>query len=483
MKVKYYKAKFIIVWDKGQHKTLKDGYLGVKNDKIEGYYKGIPDGAEYEDLGNAAITPGFINTHCHPCETNSIKSYQEDIGNPNFYESGLYDYLLVLPFGKEGSILQAKLSTMEILKSGCTTALINGGPISREEARIAGEIGMRAYVGGAVRAGDPYEERAIWHSPDGHSLEYNFDEESGMQRIDEAEGFIKEIEGSYEGRINGYWAPTQTMTCTPKMLKEVRKRADKMGVGITIHGAESIIEFESCIRQYGKTPVHFMADTGMLGQDVIIGHCIFTTGHSQVFMAGDKDLKLLGDSHSTVAHSPSVFAKGGTILESFRKYADYGVNMTIGTDSYPSDIIQEMRFASSLGKIAEQSTFALSAKEIFYAATVNGAKALGRDDLGKLEKGAKADFVVFSLDNLEMSPVRDLVKNLIYCGTRHSVARVYVDGRCVVKDGEIPSMNEKELAAEFQEKAEVVWSNTAKYDRKRRNVDELSPLACPEYLE
>jgi len=483
MSVQYYKAKFIIIWHEGQHKTLREGYLGVKKDRIEGFYQHLPDGAKYEDLGNVAITPGFINTHCHPCETLGIKSYQEDIGNPNFYESGLYDYYLALHYGKEGAILQAKLNTMEILKSGCTTALINGGPISGEEARIAGEMGMRAYVGGAVRAGDAYEERSIWYSPDGHSLEYHFDEESGMQRIEEAERFIREIEGSFEGRINGYWAPTQTLTCTPRMLKEVRKRADKMGVGITIHGAESIIEFESCVRQFGKTPVQHLSDNGMLGEDVIIGHCIFTTGHSSVFIPGNDDLKLLGKSRSTVAHCPSVFAKGGVLLESFRKYSDYGVNMTIGTDSYPSDVLQEMRFASSLGKIAGRSTFAVSAKDIFYAATVNGAKALGRDDLGKLEKGAKADFVVFSLNNIEMSPVRDVIKNIVYSGTRHSIERVYVDGKCVVKDGKIPGMNESEIAQEFQEKAEIVWSNTSKHDREKRNVDELSPLACPEYID
>jgi len=267
------------------------------------------------------------------------------------------------------------------------------------------------------------------------------------------------------------------------MLKEVRKRADKMGVGITIHGAESIIEFESCVRQFGKTPVQHLSDNGMLGEDVIIGHCIFTTGHSSVFIPGNDDLKLLGKSRSTVAHCPSVFAKGGVLLESFRKYSDYGVNMTIGTDSYPSDVLQEMRFASSLGKIAGRSTFAVSAKDIFYAATVNGAKALGRDDLGKLEKGAKADFVVFSLNNIEMSPVRDVIKNIVYSGTRHSIERVYVDGKCVVKDGKIPGMNESEIAQEFQEKAEIVWSNTSKHDREKRNVDELSPLACPEYID
>ncbi|HQB64003.1 MAG TPA: amidohydrolase family protein [Sedimentibacter sp.] len=482
MQVKFYKANYIIVWDENQHKTLEKGYLAVKGDRIEGFYSEIPEGAEYEDLGNAAIIPGFINTHCHPCESYCLKSYREDIGNPCFYESTLYDYALVMAFDEKWSVIQSKLNLMEILKSGVTTAVIFGGGYSRQEAEIAGNYGMRAYVGGPVRAGDPKEEKSIWSSPDGHSINYNFDEESGMKRIDEAEQFIKEYQGLYDGRVNALWGPTQTMTCTPKMLREIRKRADKMGIGITIHGAESPIEFESCIRTYGKTPVQYMADTGMLGEDVIVAHCLYIQGHSGINMAGKQDLKLIGDSRTTVAHCPWVLARSGNSLQSFQKYTEAGVNLTIGTDTFPSDFIQEMRHAAWMGKAAGRSTFAMSARDVFNAATINGAKALGRNDLGKLEKGSKADFVVFSLDNIEMSPVRDVIKNIVYSATRHSVDRVYVDGICVVKDGEIPGVNEKDLVRELQETTELAWSKTAKYDRSNRSVDALSPLAAPKYV-
>ena len=145
-------------------------------------------------------------------------------------------------------------------------------------------------------------------------------------------------------------------------------------------------------------------------------------------MAGDSDLKLLGDSKTTVAHCPIAISRSGNTLQSFAKYQKYGVNMTIGTDTFPSDFIQEMRMAAVMGKIVDRTTFAVSAGDIFNAATVNGAKALGRSDLGRLEKGTKADFVVFKLDNIEMSPVRDVVKNIVYSATRHSVNRVYVGG-------------------------------------------------------
>lgn len=479
--IKYYKAKYIIVWDEGQHKTLENGYLGVEGDTIAGFYAKIPEGIPYEDLGNAAITPGFVNLHTHPCEVYSLKSYREDVGNPYFYEGTLYDYALVMSLGERGAYLQAKLNLAEMLKSGCTTCLIYGGGYSRTEAKLAGEMGMRAYVGAPVRAGDRYEEKSIWYSPDGHSVVCEFDEKEGFDRIDEAEQLICDIDGTYDGRIHGMWAPTQTMYCTPGMLKEVRKRADRMDKRITIHGAEGPLEFETCIRMYGKTPVQLMADTGMLGEDVVVAHCLYITGHSAINMAGDSDLKLLGDSKTTVAHCPIAISRSGNTLQSFAKYQEYGVNMTIGTDTFPSDFIQEMRMAAVMGKIVDRTTFAVNARDIFNAATINGAKALGRSDLGRLEKGAKADFVVFKLDCIEMSPVRDVVKNIIYSATRHSVEQVYVGGSRVVKDGEIQGVDERKLTLELQEVSEGSWSRTAQHDRFNRSVDELSPLACPKY--
>ena len=98
--VKFYKAKYIIVWDEGQHKTLENGYLGVSGDTVTGFFTKIPKNAPFEDLGNVAITPGFINMHTHPCEVYSLKSYREDIGNPYFFEGTLYDYALVMSLGR-----------------------------------------------------------------------------------------------------------------------------------------------------------------------------------------------------------------------------------------------------------------------------------------------------------------------------------------------------------------------------------------------
>lgn len=475
----FLKAKYVLVWDGVKHCQLENGYLEVSGNEIVGFYSRLGEGIHYEDLGNVAIVPGFINLHCHPSEVYGGRSYKEDCGNPNFYDSTLYDYAGLVSFGEESAVIQAKLNLAEILKSGCTTSLIYGGPESELEARIAEEMGVRAYVGWGIRAGDAKEVVSIWDSPDGHSLHFSFDEKSGMERLQEAVAFVRNLEGTGSGRVRGLLAPTQTMTCTEEMLRQVRKAADKYGIGITIHGSEDFIEFETSIRQRGKTPVEVMHETGLLGEDLIIAHCCCITGHSQINMRG-RDLELLGQARTTVAHCPMVLAREGDTLETFERYVQAGVNMGIGTDTFPSDFIQEMRMAAIMGKMTGRSTFATTARDIFYSATINGACALGRDDLGKLAPGCKADFSVVKLDNIEMAPVRDVVKNLIYSATRHSISRVYVDGICVVKEGRLESINENDLAGQLQELAEAGWKQTQKRGWQPNEIDILSPLSCPK---
>ena len=475
----FLKARYLIVWDGTQHRQMENGFLEIDGDKIGGIYPVLPEGAEAEDLGDAAIVPGFVNLHCHPSEVYSGRSYKEDRGNPNFYDSTMYDYAGLVSFGDASAEIQARLNMAELIKSGCTTALIFGGPCSRLEAELAGELGLRAYVGWGIRAGDAKEEISIWDSPDGHSLQYSFNEEEGFRRLTEAVDFARELDGSFEGRVKGLLAPTQTMTCTEEMLRRTRIEADKHGIGITIHGSEDFIEFETSIRQRGKTPVEVMAESGLLGEDLVIAHCCCITGHSQIFMRG-KDLQLLGRAGATVAHCPIVLAREGDTLETFESYTQAGVNMGIGTDTFPSDFIQEMRWAAVMGKVTGRSTFAVSAADIFNSATIRGAKALGRPDIGRLAPGMKADFSVFKLDNMEMSPVRDVIKNIVYSSTRHSIERVYINGKCVLKDNKVAGVNEADLAGQLQELAENAWKKVTERDSLGRTIDTISPLSCPK---
>lgn len=472
---RYLKARYIVVWNNDRHEVLEDGYLGIAGSSVVGFGKTLPSGdAPVEDLGDALIIPGFVNIHCHPSGVAPIhKSYFEDTGSMFFYQSILYDHEFALKYTDADAVDVARSALAALLLSGCTTVVDPGSSISPQVADLAGEMGLRAYVAFPYRAG-------LFYTEDGHSLVYPLDEAAGMERLAAAVELAERYNGSYDGRVGALLGPTMTTTCTPSVLKETRRAADQLGIGITIHAAEGLTEFQECIRRYGKTPIGLLADTGLLGPDLIVAHAAFVSGHSRVRYPGNDDLRLLADTQSTVAHCPWVFVLRGFAVESYPRYLSEGINVGIGTDAFNLDYLQEMRWACGVGKIAERSCFVATARDAFDSATIAGAKALGRSDIGRLAPGSKADLVSFRLDSFEMSPVRDPIRNLVYCGTRHSVDQVYVEGRCLVKDGRLLGLEEAPLIRRLKEVGTGAWSHAGAGDRTGKTIDQLSPPSLPQ---
>ena len=151
--------------------------------------------------------------------------------------------------------------------------------------------------------------------------------------------------------------------------------------------------------------------------------------------------------------------------------------MTLGTDTCPQNMIQAMRWAAVLSKIMERNTESTTAADVFNAATLNGAKALGRDDLGRLAPGAKADMVIFSGDSMNMVPMRDPVKNIVYNAEMEDVETVIINGRTVVENGHVIGAKTRELNRRLQKTGERLWTGLSSYDWAHRSADELSPLS------
>src|SRR5262249_51830892 len=155
-------------------------------------------------------------------------------------------------------------------------------------------------------------------------------------------------------------------------------------------------------------------------------------------------LELMGARGVTVSHCPVNIARRGRSLDSWDRYRKAGVNLALGSDTYPRDLIMQMRIASYIGKVIGHDLFAASAAEVFEAATLGGARALGRDDLGRLAPGAKADIVIIDLgggDSLRYGPVRDPIKSLVECGIGDDVETVIVDGITRMEGRTIPGVD------------------------------------------
>jgi 5-methylthioadenosine/S-adenosylhomocysteine deaminase len=157
------------------------------------------------------------------------------------------------------------------------------------------------------------------------------------------------------------------------------------------------------------------------------------------------------------------------------------VNMSLGTDTNPQSVIEAMRWAAVCSKIVERSTQATTAADAFDAATLGGARALGRDDLGRIAPGARADLVLWKAASWAMTPLRDPIKNIVFNATAEDVDRVYVDGRLVVDGGRVLAADERAILAALQAAGERMWPRMQQYDWAKRDADQLSPQTYPEW--
>jgi cytosine/adenosine deaminase-related metal-dependent hydrolase len=247
-----------------------------------------------------------------------------------------------------------------------------------------------------------------------------------------------------------------------------------------VHTSQSTVEFFEMLGRHGKTPIAWMNELGVLGPNTLLGHAIIIGGSSWTnYPAGD--IQIMADSGCSVAHAVWVFARRGIAMESFARYLAAGINMSLGTDTNPQSVIEAMRWAAVISKIVDRNTQVATAADVFNAATLGGARALGRDDLGKIAPGAKADLVLWKTRSWGMTPLRDPVKNIVFNARDEDIARVYVNGRLVVDNGKVLAADEHTLFANLQAGGERMWPRMAEFDWAGRGADELSPQTYPEW--
>jgi 5-methylthioadenosine/S-adenosylhomocysteine deaminase len=166
-------------------------------------------------------------------------------------------------------------------------------------------------------------------------------------------------------------------------------------------------------------------------------------------------------------------------LESFGGYVRAGINMGIGTDTTPHNMLEEIRKAGTFSRIVSRDINDVSSAMLFHAATVGGAKALMRDDLGRLAPGAKADIVLVDVTHPDMVPARDPLRSLIFHAADRAVKDVYVAGRKVVADGVVTTLDHRAAGEVLTEAQDRMMAVTPRRDYRARSADEIAPLTLP----
>lgn len=469
------KAPHIIAYQNGGHRHLRDGVVVMEGNTILHVGKSFPGEAdEVIEAAGRIVTPGFINTHAHLSESPIDKSYVEDRGPRQFYLSGLFEYLPPRDrvMSEDARRACVSFSMAELLRTGTTTVMELGGHgdfVVEEAARA----GLRAYVAQSYRSGR-------WFTDNGRTVGYEWFEDDGQAAFDRAVAFIKRHNGTHGDRIRGFLAPSQVDTVSEAMLRRSKAAAVDMAVPLALHTSQSVPEFQEITRRHGRTPVEWLSDIGFLGPEVILGHVIIPAGSSWANFHGD-DVALLADTASNVAHAVWVFARRGIAMESFARYLARGVNMTIATDTAPQSMIEALRWTAVLSKIVDRRTDVATAADVFNAATLGGAKALGRSDLGRIAVGAKADLLVWNAESLFMAPVRDPIRNIVYSAQAEDLESVIIDGHWVMRNRTVPGFDPEHLARALQQGGEHMWGAIQQGDWAGRTIDQLSPESFPPF--
>ena len=480
---------WVVGFENGGHVLFRDGVVAYDGDRV------VHIGPRWEgqaartiDARGCLVSPGLINTHVHAAIDTQImwleagrRDFFGSIGLSGAPAKGLRGGGPVLTEQEQEQ--SATFATAQVLRSGATTMIESGVSIGDPDrfAAIAGRLGIRAYVACGFQS-------ATWyHDPErGGALGYHWDEEAGLRGLERACDFIKRAHGTQDSRVMGMLMPAQLDTCSPDLLRETARRAAELDVRVQIHAAQYLYEFHEMLRRHGRTPIECLADVGLLGRRLSVAHCLFTDAHPMAHLPentpGERatgDLQLLAAAGASVAHCALVFARRGLMMHSFDRYRRAGINMAMGTDTFPRDIIQEMRVASLMAKAAEGNFLAGNARDLYNAATLGGAALLGRDDLGRLAPGAKADIIVVNLRDLHTGPINDPIRTLIHAASGSNVERVIVDGREVVTESRVVGLDEESLLAAIQPLNDRLRAGLAARDWQGRSEAELLPWSFP----
>ncbi len=467
-------ADWVVAWDEAaqEHVYLQDADVAWEGDRLIHVGPGY-DGPVEELIGGEGlfVLPGLIDIHSHPAHEPAFRGVREEHGRPRMYMTGLYERSLAFEVDEEGMLASAEVAYCELLQSGVTTLADLSSPYPGW-LDLMGRSGLRGYAAAGYAA-------ARWRLENDFELKFDWDEEAGRRGFEAAMSLAVEAERHPSGRLKGMLYPAQIETCPPDLLRDSMAAAEEIGCPVTTHASQSVAEFQEIVRRHGQTPVQYADDLGILRPGMIIGHAIFIDEHSWLHWSTKEDLGILADSGVAIAHCPTPFARYGTLLEDLGRYMRAGVTVGIGTDCAPHNMLEEMGRAAVLARIAAGHIETTSTAAVLHAATVGGAKALGRDDIGRLAPGMKADLVLADLDHPHMRPARDPLRSLVYTAAERAVRDVYVDGRLAVENGQVLGLDQDDAIGRLEEAQLRMLASAPKNDYLGREAEEIAPLSLP----
>jgi 5-methylthioadenosine/S-adenosylhomocysteine deaminase len=422
----------------------------IKDLVAPGSVKG--EGMERIDATGCALMPGLVNGHNHA---------QANLAKGLFDRYTLELYLTAVPWATgrrtlEDKRLSAMIGAAEMARKGCIAAydMFAEFPLPTLEGVAAvadayAQVGLRAVIAPQI------SDKSFWEAIPGlaDALPATLRGDAlkskpapHAQSIDACKRILTQWKHD-RSVVKPALGPSIPHHCSDEFLRECRDLAREHGVGMQMHVAESKLQALVAPKVYGESLVAHLSRLEMLGPGFCVAHGVWLA---------DDERKRLADAGASVSHNPGSNLKLGSGVADMRRMLSAGINVAVGTDGTASsdnlNAFEAMRLACYLSRAKDHPVDQwISAREALYAATEAGAKALGFEKVGRIEKGWKADLVFLDLDALHYVPLNDLAQQIVFGEDGTGVEHVMRGGRFIVRDRKVLNVDVAKLKAQAEE--------------------------------
>ena len=425
--------------------VIADGAVVIRGSEIVAVGKTADVTRSHEALDvidgrRFVVTPGMVNTHIHITGEPLTRGY---VPENTTFEENVFQWLcpLYAAHTEDDERLSAQLAAAEMLKSG-TTAFLEAGTVRFVDALVDGlvEIGIRGRVG-----------RWVWDLPP----EPDVYRQTTDEAVANLEQTIRDHASVADGRIQAWSMVIGHTTCSDELWRAAKETADRHHTGLNFHMSPAAMDPEGFLAQFNQRPAEHLEELGVLGGNVVLVHCVHVD---------DNEIKLLAKHRCSVAHCPTTALKvayGVTQIGKMPEMVEAGVNVTVGTDgnnaSNYSDLMRATYLVAGLFKDARRDPNVFPAEQAFEMATLGGARALlSGHEIGSIEPGKKADLVLHDRDRPEWTPLHNVASQLVWAADGRSVHTVFVDGRKVVDNYRLTTLDESDLYRRAQAAGEAI---------------------------
>ena len=439
-------ADWIVTMDRDR-RIIRDGAVAIRDDRIVAVGRTAEVARSFVPertlvAAGKLVMPGLIDTHVHNAQQLG-RGLADECDIAKHLLERLYGYERVMT--SEDAYLAARACQLELIRAGTTCFIDPGSYYPEETARALGESGLRGIV--ARTAFDVYDT-PIGQLPSGMFRQ------TTAEAVERAQQTVSALNGAHGGRLKAWFALRILSGCSDDLCRQIKARADANGVGVVLHCSESRDEVVGSRIRYGMGEVERLHALGALGPNMVLIHMGWTS---------PRELVLCREFNLKVSCTPSAgfrLAFGSMQVGRFPEMLELGVTVALGSDAAMSsnflDIVRQMYLASGGSKAARLDPTVMPPERVLEMATLHGARAaMWEDEIGSLEIGKKADLAIFDTRRPEWRPVLNPIANLVYA-SRGGADTVIVDGRVLMDEGRVISLDEAAILAEVQRRGEAI---------------------------